>query len=112
MVTHASAVTRNHAEVFSDGNILAIALHQLGGANLVLYDPLLENGMVVVTAGVVSGGAEHEHVDCFDVGRLSAGADWHAHVAWREPGGAVVPVATVRGAAAREAIARCAGSAR
>lgn len=108
MVTHASAVERHALEVFADGTTLAVALHQESGANLVFFDPLLEDGVVVLTAGVVSGGVQHDHVSCFDVGRLDVGDDWHAHVGWREPGGAVMALEPVRGASARERIAGCA----
>lgn len=107
MIPHASAVSTYDVALFAEGNTLAIHVHQPMGMNMVLYEPILEGGLVAVTAGMVSSGSAHDHLYCFDVGALSPPPDWADHVSWREPGGGVVTTAAVGGDAGHEAIARC-----
>jgi hypothetical protein len=107
MIEHAHAVAGYGVELFAEGNTLAIHVHQPSGMNMVLWDPILEDGRVAITAGVVSGGGDYDRVYCFDVGGLSPAPAWAEHVRWREPGGGAVTPRATRGAAAHDAVGRC-----
>lgn len=84
-------------EVLAEGDVLVVRVEQPGGSNVVVYEPTLEHDRLVLEAGLWSGGNPGEQVQCFDVARLSAPADWPEHVVWRDRGGTLTPVVVARG---------------
>lgn len=84
-------------EVLAQGDVLIVRVEQPGGSNVVVYEPALEQGRLALEAGLWSGGNPGEQVQCFDVARLSAPADWPDRIVWRDRVGTLTPVEVARG---------------
>jgi hypothetical protein len=86
-----AAAPQGYAARFAtDGTVLAVRLEQPGMWDLVLHDPEVGDGAVVIVTGVVSGGGRGPVTHCWDM--RSAPADWAAHVVYREPDGSLRPI--------------------
>jgi len=111
MINYSTLRTHRQATFFVDGNTIAIQASNPQGGNLALdAEPRLDQGRVVLVAGLTSSGSAGVKTYCRDVGRLSPAPDWPSRVFWRNPNGELIHIrSSDRGEAARELIAKCCG---
>jgi hypothetical protein len=108
MIGYASIRAEREARFFAAGNTLVMMVRDPPGVVLVPYPPTLEEGRVVLNAGLASVGDGGVHIHCFDVARLSPPSDWPDRLHWREPDNALSRVTEVdRSDAAQALAARC-----
>lgn len=108
MIGYTSIRTYRDARFYVAGDALVMTVRDPPGVVLVPYPPTLDEGRVVLNAGLASAGDGGEHIHCFDVARLSPPSDWPDRLYWREPDGTLSHVTEVdRSDAARALAARC-----
>ncbi|MDC0744931.1 hypothetical protein [Polyangium mundeleinium] len=108
MIGYASARADREARFFVVGDTLVMTVRDPPGVVLVPYPPTLDEGRVVVNAGLASAGDGGVHVHCFDVAQLSPPSDWPERLYWREPDNTLSRVAEVdRSDAAHALAAKC-----
>lgn len=99
---------QRRATFFVDGTTVVVRTEDEMGLTVVVFDPSLDGGRVVLNAGVASAGGPGPHVQCVDVAPLAPPADWADHLAWREPDGTLSPISGIeRGAEAHTLAERC-----
>jgi hypothetical protein len=99
---------QRHAAFFVDGTTIVVRDEGEMGLAVVAFDPSVDDGHVVLNAGVASSGGPGTQVQCVDVAPLALPADWVDRLAWREPDGTLAPITEVeRGDTAHELALRC-----
>jgi hypothetical protein len=109
MIDYSTLRTERQARFFIDGEMIVIQAYNPQGGNLALdLEPLLDDGRVVLVAGVTSSGSAGVKTYCRDIGSLSPPPDWPNRVFWRNRSGALVHIRWIdRGEAARQLVAKC-----
>jgi len=108
MVGYASVRADREARFFAVGDTLVMTVRDPSGVVLVPYPPTLDEGRVVVNAGLASAGDGGEHIHCFDVAQLAPPSDWPERLYWREPDNTLSRVTEVdRSDAAHALAAKC-----
>jgi len=108
MIDYAVLQSQRQPEFFAYGNTLALRATNPSGQNLVLDTPRLDQGRVVLVAGVVSTGAAGPRTYCLKLTGLPVQPDWPDRVYWRNRDGVLVPVQNIdRSDTARQIVANC-----
>ena len=108
MIDYASIRAGREARFFAVGDTLVMMVRDPPGVVLVPYPPTLDEGRVVMNAGLASAGDGGEHIHCFDVAPLAPPSDWPERLYWREPDRALSRVTEVdRSDAAHALAAKC-----
>ncbi len=94
-------------EFFAHEQTLVLRVENPVGLTVVPYPPRLEEGRVVVFAGLVSSGGSGERFHGFEISALDPPPDWASLLFWREPDGRLAPVACRHGDEARRLTRRC-----
>jgi hypothetical protein len=97
-----------HATFLVDGATIIVRTEDPMGLVVVIFDPSIDEGRVVLNAGMTSSGGPGPHVQCVDVASLAPPTDWADRLAWREPDGTLVPITEIeRGDTAHALAVRC-----
>jgi hypothetical protein len=77
MIDYSALRTERQARFFADGNLIVIEAANPQGENLALdAEPRLDQGRVVLVAGVTSSGSAGIKTYCRNIQALSPPADW------------------------------------
>src|SRR5262245_11922333 len=90
MIGYESVRSTHDAQFHVSGRTLIVTSTDPMGGTLVLYDPYVEDGRVVLTAGIASGGGG-ERTRCFELR-----AKWPSRLAWRERDGSLARISDVQ----------------
>jgi hypothetical protein len=111
MIDYSALRAERQARFFAEGDMLVVqAFNPLGGNLALDPEPSLDQGRVVLVAGVTSSGAEGVKTYCRDLGKLNPSPDWPNRVFWRNRNGELIHIQPIdQGEAAQREVAACRG---